>query len=64
MIDSPSCAYNLKCVGAHSRRGKAPALPFPFCLSHGLDVALNSTEQMRFPQTQLHKDTTMGCIVL
>ena len=32
-----------------------------FCLSRGLDAALNSTEEMRFPQTQLHKDTTVGC---
>ena len=34
-----------KIVGARS--GPAPALPL--CLSHGLDAALNSTEEMRFP---------------
>ena len=39
------------------------AQPFPFCLSHGLDAALNSTGEMRFSQTQLHKDTTVGCKV-
>ena len=49
MIVSPSCAYNLKC-----RR---------FCISHGLGVALNSTEEVIFPQTQLHKDSTVGCKV-
>ena len=37
--------------------------PFPFCLSHWLDAALNSTKEMRSPQTQLHKDTTVGCKV-
>ena len=35
--------------------------PFHFCLSHGMDAALNSTEEMRCPQTQLH--TTVGCKV-
>ena len=39
------------------------AQPFPFCLSHGLDAALNSTGEMRFSQAQLHKDTTVGCKV-
>ena len=34
-----------------------------FCLSRGLDAALNSTEEMRFPQTQLHNDITMCCKV-
>ena len=32
-------------------------LAFPFCISHGLNAALNSTEQMHFPQTQVPKDT-------
>ena len=49
----------LKFVGA--RRGPAPALPL---LPHrGLDAALNSTEEMHFSQTQLYKDTTVGCKV-
>ena len=59
MIVSPSCALQFKIVGA--RRGQAPNSSL--CISHGLDVALNSTEEMRFPQAQLHKHTTVGCKV-
>ena len=51
MIVSPWCAYNWKMLACAA--GRPPA--FPFCLSHGLDAALNSTEEMRSPQTQLQK---------
>ena len=56
----PSWAYNLKTVGAQ----RACPLPSPFCVSHRMDAALNSSEQMHFPQTKLHQDTTVGCEVV
>ena len=48
-----SCSLQSKIVGA----GRPPTLPF--CISHWLDAALISTEEMRFSQTHLHKDTTV-----
>ena len=41
------------------RRWPAPS-PSPFCSSYRLYAALNSTEEMCFPQTQLHKDTMVA----
>ena len=49
MIISPSCTYNWRAL-------RASPQPFPICLSHGLDAALNFTAKMRFTQTQLHKN--------
>ena len=45
------------------RAQRAGPQPFSFCISHGLDAALNFTEEMRFPKTQLHNDTTVCCKV-
>ena len=41
------------------RRWPAPS-PSPYCSSYRLYAALNSTEEMCFPQTQLHKDTMVA----
>ena len=78
MIVSPSCAYNLKTVGA--RRGAAPC-PSPFAsvtewMRHSIPLELSAADcnvcihasvplnRCKAPQTKLNQDTTVGCEVV
>ena len=61
MVDSPSSAYNLKFVGTNSRQAPGSSHFASVADRMQAHAALNSTEQLCFPQN--NGTTTVGSLV-